>query len=58
MISTIFEEEIVLVQFPTSIAITAEGKNIAEAPFQTVNRFKLLKNPVLLSESKEFLLII
>lgn len=52
LISTIFEEEIILVHYPSSITITAEGKNIAEAPFQAVNTFKLLKNPLLLTESK------
>lgn len=52
LISTIFEEEIILIQYPTSIAITAEGKNIAQAPFHRVNTFKLLKDPLLMEESK------
>lgn len=29
LITAILEEEIILLQFPTSIAITAEGKNLA-----------------------------
>jgi len=47
------------VQYPSSIALTAEGKNIAEAPFEEVGTFKLLKDPLVLeAESKEFLILV
>ena len=46
LISSIFDEEIILVQYPSSIALTAEGKNIAEAPFEGISTFKLLKDPL------------
>ena len=46
-------------QYPSSIALTTEGKNIAEAPFEGVNAFKLLKDPLLLSaDSKYFLVLV
>ena len=48
-----------MIQYPSSIALTTEGKNIAEAPFDGVTTFKLLKDPLVLSsDSKEFLVLI